>query len=257
MNLIRFIPLLLLCCMVSCTVQKRKHQSGFYVSWSHKNSKSNKAITKNTECEKKSVDQSVEPVSMEVAHDPGVIASAGKGVISTDIIAPRAVISFTDTECDLIVMRNGEEVRAKVLELSSTLIKYKRCDMIDGPLYTVNKSEVFMIKYPNGTKEVMPEPSTAKQPDYRNSNAQVPVSNKDKKLEPFALIGFLTVIVAFLMPTIGMGLLLFLAGVIMCIFAISKISNNPNKLKGKGLAITGLVLGLIFGALLLLYASQI
>jgi len=57
-------------------------------------------------------------------------------------------------ECDIIVFRNGNEVKAKVTEIGTDEIKYKRCDYLTGPVMSVKKSEVFMIKYANGEKEV-------------------------------------------------------------------------------------------------------
>ncbi|MDP1800052.1 MAG: hypothetical protein Q8L81_01780 [Bacteroidota bacterium] len=60
-----------------------------------------------------------------------------------------------DSLCDLVIMKNGDEVKARVLEITPIEIKYKKCLSPDGPLYVVKKNDVFMIKYANGTKEVM------------------------------------------------------------------------------------------------------
>ncbi|MFN8278534.1 MAG: hypothetical protein U0T84_13730 [Chitinophagales bacterium] len=56
---------------------------------------------------------------------------------------------------DIITYKNGDEVKAKVTEVSPTEIKYKVWDNQDGPLYRVSKADIFMIKYENGTKDVM------------------------------------------------------------------------------------------------------
>ncbi|WP_223284824.1 hypothetical protein [Hymenobacter qilianensis] len=56
---------------------------------------------------------------------------------------------------DLLTKQNGEELQVKVLELTPTEVRYKRTDNPDGPLITVRRSEVFMIRYANGTKEVL------------------------------------------------------------------------------------------------------
>lgn len=56
---------------------------------------------------------------------------------------------------DLIVKKNGDEVKAKVLEISVTEIKYKNFENIDGPLYTIPKQDVLFIRYQNGTKEII------------------------------------------------------------------------------------------------------
>ncbi len=55
---------------------------------------------------------------------------------------------------DVIVKLNGEEIPAKVVATSGTDINYKSADIADAPIFTVKKSEVFMIKYGTGTKEV-------------------------------------------------------------------------------------------------------
>ncbi|MFC2113319.1 hypothetical protein ACFLTA_08630 [Bacteroidota bacterium] len=55
---------------------------------------------------------------------------------------------------DLIVMKSGEEIQAIVLEVGIEVIKYKKVDNQQGPTYSIVKSDVFMIKYANGTKDV-------------------------------------------------------------------------------------------------------
>ena len=64
---------------------------------------------------------------------------------------------------DLITMRNGDEIDAKVLEVGLDKIRYKKSDNLSGPVYVVNKDLVFMIKYENGDKDVF-EQSAEKLP---------------------------------------------------------------------------------------------
>ena len=54
---------------------------------------------------------------------------------------------------DIIYKTDGDEIKAKVLEVSE-VIKYKKADNADGPTYSIAKQDVFMIKYANGTKEM-------------------------------------------------------------------------------------------------------
>jgi len=54
---------------------------------------------------------------------------------------------------DTIVFRNNKTLLAKVLEVSSLEVKYKRFEFIDGPLYTEQKTNIQFIKYSNGVKE--------------------------------------------------------------------------------------------------------
>lgn len=55
---------------------------------------------------------------------------------------------------DVIVLKTGEEISAKVLKISQSVIEYKKWDSQAGPTYEVAKSIVFMIKYQNGEKEL-------------------------------------------------------------------------------------------------------
>ncbi len=57
---------------------------------------------------------------------------------------------------DVITKKNGDEINAKVTEVSTTEIKYKKTDNPDV-VYTILKTDVFMIKYSNGTKDIFNE----------------------------------------------------------------------------------------------------
>lgn len=54
---------------------------------------------------------------------------------------------------DMIVLRDGTIVQSKVLEISSSEIKYKKFSNPDGPLYTLKSSEILSINYANGDVE--------------------------------------------------------------------------------------------------------
>jgi hypothetical protein len=69
-----------------------------------------------------------------------------------------AVLMFNGLSAqDLILKKNGDEINAKVQEIGVTEIKYKKSDNLNGPVYTLLKSEVFMVKFENGTKEIFTE----------------------------------------------------------------------------------------------------
>ena len=57
-------------------------------------------------------------------------------------------------ECDIIVLKTGEEIASQVLEIRLSEIAYKKCDFTSGPTYVLSKTEVFMIKYKNGQKDL-------------------------------------------------------------------------------------------------------
>jgi len=64
-------------------------------------------------------------------------------------------INTFDEECDNLILRDGNEILVKIIEIAPDLIKYKRCKKEDGPLISVSKEDVFMIKYNDGTKELI------------------------------------------------------------------------------------------------------
>jgi hypothetical protein len=55
---------------------------------------------------------------------------------------------------DLIICKNGQQIKSKVIEVDNIKIKYKKFDNPNGPLYTIKKAEVIKIKYKNGTQDV-------------------------------------------------------------------------------------------------------
>lgn len=55
---------------------------------------------------------------------------------------------------DIITKKTGEDISAKITEVSQTEIKYKRYDNLEGPIFSILKSEVLMIRYENGTKDI-------------------------------------------------------------------------------------------------------
>ena len=62
---------------------------------------------------------------------------------------------FSAKAQDVITLKSGEEIKAKVTEVSATEVKYKRFDNLDGPTIVIEKQDVFFINYENGTREVI------------------------------------------------------------------------------------------------------
>ena len=54
---------------------------------------------------------------------------------------------------DTLSMRSGETILVKVIEVGTTEVKYKKIDNLNGPVFSLLKSDLFVIKYENGTKE--------------------------------------------------------------------------------------------------------
>jgi len=56
---------------------------------------------------------------------------------------------------DVITLKNGNEIKAKVEEISSTEIRYKRFENLQGPTIVITTSDVFFINYENGRREII------------------------------------------------------------------------------------------------------
>ena len=56
---------------------------------------------------------------------------------------------------DTIVRYNGDKISAKVLEISSTDVKYKKSNFLDGPTFVESKNDIYKIKYSNGTTDMI------------------------------------------------------------------------------------------------------
>jgi len=61
---------------------------------------------------------------------------------------------------DLIILRNGNIIEAKVMEISPMEIRYKRINNLDGPMIVIPSDSVLSIRYENGTLEMINEAVT-------------------------------------------------------------------------------------------------
>lgn len=68
---------------------------------------------------------------------------------------------------DLIILQSGEEVEAKVIEVGTEEIKYYKTANLNGPIYALKRSEVFLIKYESGHKEI-----------FKDNSESIPLKNK-------------------------------------------------------------------------------
>lgn len=75
-----------------------------------------------------------------------------KKIIVTAFIILSASLSILAQ--DLIIKKNGEEIKGKVKLISSTDVEYARTENPDGPSYKVAKADILMIMYANGTKDI-------------------------------------------------------------------------------------------------------
>lgn len=92
-------------------------------------------------------------------------------------LAAFMLLSMAASAQDIIVKKNGEEIRAKVEEVGERSIGYRKFTNLTGPVYSISRSEVFVIRYESGAKDIitpLDRPAAAgKRPD---PGAAVPVA---------------------------------------------------------------------------------
>lgn len=153
---------------------------------------------------------------------------------------------------DVITTRDGKDIKAKVLEISSTEIKYLDFENMEGPTYILDRSEVLIIRYQNGKNEVfvddiMPQKETCKP----TPKAMVTEGMKYKDYRPLynhrnytrqasdAYSPALAGVASFFIPGLGQcicdewgrGLAFLGADIVvslMTINAVAQASRNPN-----------------------------
>lgn len=75
---------------------------------------------------------------------------------------------------DIITQKSGEDVKAKIIEVTQTEVKYKKFDNLTGPTFTMAKADILMVRYENGTKDIFnvePKASSNTSNSSNSSNA--------------------------------------------------------------------------------------
>ena len=82
------------------------------------------------------------------------------------VIAASLLATFSAQAQDLLVRRDGSQVRVKVLEVTKKKVKYVRF-MTESPVYTLPVGDIDYIEYPNGDRDTF----APKSPKPADSNA--------------------------------------------------------------------------------------
>jgi len=82
---------------------------------------------------------------------------------------------------DVITLRNGDQIQARVTEISQSEIRFKRFDNLDGPTRVIPRADVFAINYENGTRDVF-NPLT--ETNVAQTTTQQPVIHTNQRQQP-------------------------------------------------------------------------
>jgi hypothetical protein len=94
---------------------------------------------------------------------------------------------------DLIIMRNGDEIKARVEEVGQAEIKYKKFENLTGPTYTVHKSDVFMIRYENGQRDVFQQEQPRSPVNTGNQFNPTYTSSDIARTRSAAIVGYIAI----------------------------------------------------------------
>lgn len=219
-------------------IQKRKYTSGFYTVLKKKNELSSSALSLN-----KLDNQQKSIIHNNLLHYNN-LTKLLTPVEIRDTIKKEEDEYFVEQKCDIIVLKNGDVIEAKVLEVRQTEINYKLCNNTEGPTFFKNNYDIEYIQFPNGSvttfKDALPPP-------VKEVKSQYPSYNETPKRKPEGLSIAGLVISILALGSINAGTLLFLSflAFLFCFIGIIKITNRPTRLKGIGLAIAGLIIALI------------
>lgn len=245
-GLLLTILLLVAATVTECTVQKRSYRKGYYVSVKKKPMpvKLNKEKAYSSSKLAKKVEFVIPSQSVPALKQTELVLTVLKNEkFGTHKLKIKPLFMLTDSCGDVLVMRDGSEMTAKITEVGSKTIKYKRCDNLNGPTIVVSTDRVFMIKYASGTKEIFKErePDKTALLDGQPHEQVKPVVYEAKKMNGFALSSFLVSLLSWTLVLAPVSLIFGFIG-------LSQTTNNPQKYYGKGLAVAGLIitLGVLF-----------
>jgi hypothetical protein len=254
--------MLLIVSLSACSIEKRVHRSGFAVSW--------KSSPKVTKSEKEDLSYKTSMTSMgpeENIFDGHSLASYDDlSDYEAALFSENSIVSETrknksdDRPCDFVIFHDGTEIEAVVMEISETEIKYKLCNNQGGPLYSVSKSKIFMIKYSNGTKEVYEKKTTNSGNESKNSQEQRAESGKNRKFEFSGLIGFIAALTGIILYALTFNFIfLGIGGIFGLVFGIISVKKvRKSKVRGDveyfltGFGVASLIMGSIFTAAFIL-----
>lgn len=217
--------LLLIIVFVSfCSVKKRNYRKGYYIDWVFKNN--NKPDDK----AKQVVEiPNTKKLKKQVALNPETEFASTTNTLNEQITyLPIKKLLLTDTCGDIINLRNGAIILAKVIEITETQIKYKRCNNIDGPLFVESKNNVYSIKYTNGnTDHFIKAPEIDNSRSVGNPNGTGKKYEGEKKVHPLAYVALGCLISMLFTSVFGL-----IGTLVVAAIAKRKIMAEPDKYTG-------------------------
>ena len=71
---------------------------------------------------------------------------------------------------DKIYLKSGDNIEAKILEVNVDNVKYKKSSNLEGPTFTIEKSDIHMVVYQNGENQIFKESVADKKKKSKSSD---------------------------------------------------------------------------------------
>lgn len=158
----------------SCSIEKRIYRPGYHIEWkrntnSNHNDNTSELQNSNILEESKEHSKTAREIETDLGESNILVAEEVKITKQENPLQKKI-----DNNCDEIILRSGVIIKGKVTEIGVDEIKYKKCENLEGPTIAILKSEVFLIKYPNGTTDVFEEEEEIKISDFPKNNTYTP-----------------------------------------------------------------------------------
>lgn len=244
-----FLPLLLILTIVSCSVEKRIYNKGYAVQWkTFKNDNTSEDKSKDFVSSKVILKAKTKKENQDNASTSKAIKPSKDKKSKSTSQAEAAVFNYVSNpdsvNCkDILTKKNGDELIVKVHSIVSGVIRYEKCDDNKDGYYYIKTSELFMLKFENGVKEVYGDAPSEESKE---------VVSTEKGVHPLSLISTLAGLVSFIVFGLPLGLVALITGII----AINKISSS-DEFTGGFFAILGILLGITAIVLMLIYFSTL
>ncbi len=240
----------------ACKIEKRLHRPGYHVEWKKSSPSKARSTEKASHAERgEKARETDKPVTKEIAEPNLSAESNSKNRKSPDTpndnLALRIASDFQynqqnapdlffDDECETLVMVDGRRLLVKVIEINQQEIKYKKCNYLQGPIVVVDKKDVDRIVYANGAVDIVSGYSAPDKKSPRSSpdSEEQPVQ---KRLEVMALMSMLFGITGLFIAALVFGLMALIFGFV----SMMKFSANPREFGGRGMAIAGIIIGIL------------
>ncbi|HXD91763.1 MAG TPA: hypothetical protein VNX01_01045 [Bacteroidia bacterium] len=199
----------------SCSIEKRRYTNGYSLQWK-KNNQSIKTNNSDEVLTQKKQQPKMEDVV--AAFEESARSLNNIGVVTASTEKKKGIVLFApdSTGCDTLVMRNETEIKAKIIEITPTEIKYKYCDNVAGPTYVSYRYEVSYIKYANGRLDSFKDEFAPIKQAQNNNQANYSYNSLDnnnwmaervnKKSVLSMVFGFISLVPFFGIPAIFIGL---------------------------------------------------